>query len=65
VNKRARQKFDLERFDLGNLDDVEVKSTGRKSQIDLLLWKSWMRIWTLIVLGEVLEQISRAQQKKI
>jgi hypothetical protein len=25
VSKRARQNFDLERFDLKNLDDVEVK----------------------------------------
>jgi hypothetical protein len=25
VSKRARQKFDLERFDLKKLDDVEVK----------------------------------------
>jgi hypothetical protein len=25
VSKRARQKFNLERFDLKNLDDVEVK----------------------------------------
>jgi hypothetical protein len=25
VGKRARQKFDLERFDLKKLDDVEVK----------------------------------------
>jgi hypothetical protein len=25
VSKRARQKFDLERFDLKKLDDVEIK----------------------------------------
>jgi hypothetical protein len=25
VSKRARRKFDSERFDLKNLDDVEVK----------------------------------------
>jgi hypothetical protein len=25
ANKRVRQNFDLERFDLKNLDDVEVK----------------------------------------
>jgi hypothetical protein len=25
VSKRARQKFDLERFDLEKLDDIEVK----------------------------------------
>jgi hypothetical protein len=29
VSKRARQKFDLERFDLKRLDDVEVKEMYR------------------------------------
>jgi hypothetical protein len=32
VSKRARQKFDLERFDLKNLDDVEVKE---KYQVEI------------------------------
>jgi hypothetical protein len=33
VSKGARQKFDLERFDLRNLDDVEVKE---KYQVETL-----------------------------
>jgi hypothetical protein len=32
VSKRARQKFDLERFDLRKLDDVEVKE---KYQVEI------------------------------
>jgi hypothetical protein len=32
VSKRARQKFDLERFDLKRLDDVEVK---QKHQVEI------------------------------
>jgi hypothetical protein len=32
VSKRARQKFDLERFDLKKLDDVEVKE---KCQVEI------------------------------
>jgi hypothetical protein len=41
VSKRARQNFDLERFDLKNLDDVEVKG---KYQVEisnrLWFWKT-------------------------
>jgi hypothetical protein len=32
VSKRARQKFDLERFDLKKLDDVDVKE---KYQVEI------------------------------
>jgi hypothetical protein len=32
VSKRGRQKFDLERFDLKKMDDVEVKE---KYQVDI------------------------------
>jgi hypothetical protein len=32
VSKRVRKKFDLERFDLKNLDDVEVKG---KYQVEI------------------------------
>jgi hypothetical protein len=32
VSKRARQKFDLERFDLEKLDDIEVKE---KYQVEI------------------------------
>jgi hypothetical protein len=32
VRKRGRQKFDLERFDLKKLDDVEVKE---KYQVEI------------------------------
>jgi endonuclease/exonuclease/phosphatase family metal-dependent hydrolase len=39
VSKQARKKFDLERYDLKKLDDVEVK-TRWKSQIDLQLQKT-------------------------
>jgi hypothetical protein len=33
VSKRARQKFDLERFDLRKLDNVQVKE---KYQVEIL-----------------------------
>jgi hypothetical protein len=32
ISKRARQKFDLERFDLKKLDDVEIK---KKYQVEI------------------------------
>jgi hypothetical protein len=37
VSKRARQKFDLERFELKQLDDVEVKEKYRVEISDLQL----------------------------
>jgi hypothetical protein len=51
VSKRARQRFDLERFELKKLDDVKVKE---KYQIEVL---------TLIMLRKLLEKISRPQPK--
>jgi hypothetical protein len=41
VSKQAAQKFDMDRFNLRNLNDVEIKEEyGVKSQIRLQLWKT-------------------------
>jgi hypothetical protein len=37
VSKQASQKFDLERFDLKNLDDLEVKEMYQVEILDLQL----------------------------
>jgi hypothetical protein len=58
VSIRARQKFGLERFNLKNLDDVEVK---KKYQVEIS--ESLDESLTLIMLGKVLEKISRPQPK--
>jgi hypothetical protein len=43
VSKQAVQNFDLERFNLKKLNDVNSENTFMlKSQIGLLLWKTWM-----------------------
>jgi hypothetical protein len=66
VSKRARQNFDLERFYLRKVDDVEVKG---KYQVEFPnrygALETQTRVWTLIMLWKVLEKISRNQRKKI
>jgi hypothetical protein len=65
VSKQARQKFDLERFDLRKLDDIGVMEWYQvEILIDLLLWSTLMRVWSLIVLGKALEKISRPHPRK-
>jgi hypothetical protein len=53
VSKRARQNFDLERFDLKNLDDAEVKE---KHQVEIsnrfAVLESLDESLTLIMLGK-------------
>jgi hypothetical protein len=66
ISKEARQKFDLERFDLRKLDDVEVKEkyqvkiSNRFGALENLDESSDINSgW------EVSEEISRSQPKKI
>jgi hypothetical protein len=64
VSKRARQKFDLERFRLRKIDDIEVKE---KYQIEIskrfAALESVDKTLTLITLGKILEKISIPQPK--
>jgi hypothetical protein len=63
-----QENFDMERFNLKRLKDVEVSITRIKTQTDFQLWKSWMMMmmmimimimmkWTFIEHGKVLERI--------
>jgi hypothetical protein len=52
VNKQRSQRFDMERFNLKKLNDVEGKG-----QIGLQLWKIWTQKWKLVVPGKRLERI--------
>jgi hypothetical protein len=58
------RKFDLERFDLKKVDDVEVKV---KYQLEIpnrfAVLESLYESPTLIMLGKVLEKTSRPQSK--
>jgi hypothetical protein len=47
VNKQRSHRFHMERFNLKNLNEVEVKkrSIALKSQIGLQLWKIWTLRW--------------------
>jgi hypothetical protein len=66
VSKRARQKFDLERFHLKRLDDAEVKETY---QVEIsnrfAALESLGKRLILIMLAKVLEKTSRPQPKII
>jgi hypothetical protein len=58
VSKRAAQKFDIERFNLKNINDVEAKEEYQvKPQIGSQHCKSWMITWTSTGLGKVLERM--------
>jgi hypothetical protein len=58
VNKQISQKFNMERFNLKKLNDVEGKENFvLRSQISLQLWKIWTQRWKLIVPGKRLERI--------
>jgi hypothetical protein len=58
VNKQRSQRFDMEKFNLKKLNDVEVKSNFvLKSEIGLRLWNIWTQSWKLIVPGKRLERI--------
>jgi hypothetical protein len=48
VNKQRSHRFDMERFNLKKLNEVE----GKVWRSDLQVWK----IWTLVVLGRLLER---------
>jgi hypothetical protein len=64
VSKRERQKFDIERFDLKYLEDLEVKE---KYQIEIsnrfVGLESLDVSFYINVLGKVLEKLSRPQPK--
>jgi hypothetical protein len=58
VNKQRTQRFDMERFNLKKLNDVEGKDNFvLSSQIGLQLWKIWTQRWKLIVPWKRLERI--------
>jgi hypothetical protein len=58
VNKQRSQRFNLERFNLKKLNDVEGKEHFMlRSQIGLQLWKIWTQMWKLIVPEKRLERI--------
>jgi hypothetical protein len=67
ISKRARQKFDLERFDLKKLDDVKVKE---KYQVEIsnrfAALESLDESFDINnILGRLLKKISRPQPKII
>jgi hypothetical protein len=55
------QKFDLERFNLKQLHNVDVKDIKLKSKKDGHLWKSWMIIWA----SRGLERIYKLQPHRV
>jgi hypothetical protein len=59
VIKQRSQRFDMERFNLKKLNDVEGKEQNfvLRSQIGLQLWKIWTQRWKLIVPGKRVERI--------
>jgi len=58
TSKRGGQKFDMWRFKLKMIKDVEVKKNIRsKSQKSLQFWKTWIMTWTQIGLWALLEII--------
>jgi hypothetical protein len=50
------QKSDIDRFDLKNLNHVEIKNSIRSKSLSLQLWKSWMVMSTWTCLRQVLTQ---------
>jgi hypothetical protein len=57
VNRQRSQSFDMERFNLKKLNEVEGKEQFHVFQIGLQLWEIWMQRWKLIVLRKRLEII--------
>jgi hypothetical protein len=58
VNKQISRRFDMERFNLKKLNDVEGKEQiVFRCQISLQLWKNSKQRWKLIVPGKLLERI--------
>jgi hypothetical protein len=62
LNKQRSQRFDMERFNLRKLNDIEGKEQFRveASKIGLQLWR-----WKLIVPGKRLERIYKFQPKRV
>jgi hypothetical protein len=66
VSERARQKFDLERFDLKKLDDMEVKERHRAEISNrFAALESLDESFDIDNAWRVLEKTSRPQQRKI
>jgi hypothetical protein len=58
VNKQRSQRFDMERFNLKKLNNVEGKEQFCvEVSNSLKLWKIWTQRCKLIVLGKLLERI--------
>jgi hypothetical protein len=57
AGKRMVKKMDVERFNLKQLNEEEVKESIRlQSKISLQLWKIWMIMGTSIGHGKLLER---------
>jgi hypothetical protein len=57
MNKQRSQRFDMERFNLKKLNDVEGKEQYRVEVSGLQPWKIWTQMWKLKVPGKRLERI--------
>jgi hypothetical protein len=52
VNKQSSHRFHMERFNLNELNEVEVRNNFvLRSQIGLQRWKIWAQRWKLLCLG--------------
>jgi hypothetical protein len=63
--KRVAHKFHMQRFDLRNLNDAEVKVLGQTRHTGLQLWKSWITMWTSRGLGKILQRIYKFQPNRL
>jgi hypothetical protein len=61
VNEQRSQRFHMERFNLKKSNEVEGKE---KDVISLQLWKIWTLRCKMIVLGKLLDRISKFQPKR-
>jgi hypothetical protein len=53
INKQRSHRYNMKRFNLKKLNEVEVKSNiVLRSQMGLQLWNIRMQRWTLIVPGK-------------
>jgi len=46
VSKQTAQKFDMEKFNLKNLNDMEITENYRVKVSSLHLWKTWFILYT-------------------
>lgn len=66
VSKETMLRFHIERFSFKKLNEIEDKDhyhveVSKRFQ----LWKFWMLRWVLLVLGKLLDEISKFQPKTV